>query len=286
MNTEDAVARAPTPSQDAIRPANTRFNKIWGMVRYWGIHVAVVVATLLVEFKWSSVALAATLYAMGMFGVTAGYHRYFSHRAFKTSRAFQLVLAWLAICTMQQGVLWWASHHRQHHRVSDKPADVHSPVQHGFLEAHIGWFWNHRTTDVKEVTDFLHYPELRWLDRHYALPGTFMAALCMAVGGWPALVGWGWAAVLVWHCTFTINSLCHMWGTKRFDTRDESRNNLLLALLTFGEGWHNNHHHYQSAARCGFRWWELDLSYLILRALAALGIVWDLREPPARLMRG
>ncbi len=233
--------------------------------------------------------IAVGLYALRMFAITAGYHRYFSHRSFKTSRAFAFVLAFLAQSSAQRGILWWAGNHRQHHRFSDTDDDVHSPVRHGFWHAHMGWFFTeaHKHTELAAVPDLAKYPELVWLDRHPYLPAILTGFLVWLLAGWSGLVvGFFWSTVALWHATFSINSLAHVLGRRRYVTGDQSRNNLWLALLTFGEGWHNNHHHYQSAARQGFRWYEIDLSYYALKALAALGLVWDLRRPPADVVRG
>jgi stearoyl-CoA desaturase (delta-9 desaturase) len=233
------------------------------------------------------VAIAVGLYALRMFAVTAGYHRYFSHRAFKTSRAFQFVLAFLAQTSAQRGVLWWAAKHRHHHRYSDTRDDVHSPVRDGFWHSHLGWFFTkrHTRTDLAAVRDLAKYPELRWLDRHPYLPAVLTGVVVWLIAGWSGLiVGFFWSTVVLWHATFAINSLAHLTGRRRYVTGDHSRNNWWLALLTFGEGWHNNHHHYQSAARQGFRWYEIDVSFYVLKALSALGLVWDLCAPPAHVV--
>ncbi|MSO85755.1 MAG: acyl-CoA desaturase [Rhodospirillales bacterium] len=236
----------------------------------------------------SDLALAAGLYALRMFAVTAGYHRYFSHRAYKTSRAFQFILAFVAQSSAQRGVLWWAANHRHHHRYSDMDNDVHSPVRSGFWHAHLGWFFTerHTPTDLAAVRDLAKYPELRWLDRNPYFPPVLAGFVVWLLAGWSGLVvGFFWSTVAVWHATFSINSLAHVLGRRRYVTGDQSRNNWWLALLTFGEGWHNNHHHYHSAARQGFRWYEIDVSFYALKALAAMGLVWDLRAPPAPVVR-
>jgi stearoyl-CoA desaturase (delta-9 desaturase) len=232
--------------------------------------------------------IAAGLYALRMFGVSAGYHRYFAHRSFKTSRAFAFFLGFLAQSSAQRGILWWAGNHRQHHRFSDTDNDVHSPVLRGFWHAHLGWFFTekHRDTDLAAVPDLAEYPELVWLDRHTYLPAVLTGLVVWLMAGWSGLVvGFLWSTVVLWHATFSINSLAHVVGRRRYVTGDHSRNNLWLALLTFGEGWHNNHHHYQSAARQGFRWYEIDVSYYLLKALASAGLVWDLRSPPTPVVR-
>ena len=233
-------------------------------------------------------AIAVGLYAVRMFGITGGYHRYFAHRSYKTSRFFAFLLALLAQSSAQRGVLWWAAAHRHHHRYSDTDEDVHSPVRRGFWYAHFGWFFTdrHRDTDLDKVPDLARFPELRWLDRHPYLPAFALAILVFALAGWSGLVvGFFWSTVALWHATFSINSLAHVVGRKRYLTGDQSRNNWWLALLTFGEGWHNNHHHFQSAARQGFRWYEIDFSYYVLKALSAARFVWDLQTPPQRVVR-
>jgi stearoyl-CoA desaturase (delta-9 desaturase) len=237
---------------------------------------------------WSAVALCVALYWLRMFAVTAGYHRYFSHRSFATGRIFQFALAFLAQSTAQKSVLWWAAKHRHHHLHSDTIVDVHSPRHAGFLYSHVGWIFAraHWHTEFALVPDLARHWELRWLDKLELAPAVLLAALCFLVGGWPGLVvGFLWSTVLVWHATFCINSLAHVRGSKRYVTGDDSRNNVLLAFLTMGEGWHNNHHAYPSSARQGFRWWEFDVTYYILLLLARLGIVRDLKVPPASVLR-
>jgi stearoyl-CoA desaturase (delta-9 desaturase) len=239
--------------------------------------------------SWSGLALAVGMYYLRMFFITAGYHRYFSHRAFKTSRVFQALLAAGAETSSQKGVLWWAAHHRNHHKYSDTPQDPHSPRHKGLWYSHVGWVVaeRYKTFDLDRVPDLARYPELRFLNRFWMIPVLVFVGTLALLGGWHALV-WGYAVstVLLWHGTFTINSLSHVIGRRRYDTGDDSRNNMTLALLTMGEGWHNNHHHYQSSANQGFFWWEVDGSYYVLRALEALGLVWDLRTPPRRVRMG
>ena len=244
-----------------------------------GLHLSCL-AALWTGVTAADLVLCAGLYLVRMFGVTAGYHRYFSHRSFKTSRAFQLALAVLAMTSGQRGVLWWAWHHRHHHRHSDTPADFHSPRHGGFWESHLLWWMRSecRTADRRQVRDLARFPELVWLDRFYALPALVMAAACFAIGGWGGfVVGFCWSTVLLWHGVFTINSLSHVWGRVDHDTGDDSRNNAVLALITLGEGWHNNHHRFPSSARQGMGPWQVDLTWVALRGLAGLGLVWDLR---------
>ena len=206
---------------------------------FWGLHVAALVGAIWIGWSWTAFWWLAGGYAVRMFAITGGLHRYFSHRTFKTSRAFQLVLGVLSMSAAQQGPLFWAAHHRRHHKHSDEPEDVHSPRQRGFYWSHIGWFLSsrHAHTDLERIRDFAAYPELRFLNRHDLAFVIGIAALTFLVGGFTALV-WGAfvATVAAWHVTFAINSLAHVWGTRRYATSDDSRNNPLLALLTFGEG--------------------------------------------------
>jgi len=251
---------------------------------YWGIHLSCLLVFFVGVTTADLVLLAATFY-LRMFAITGAYHRYFSHRTFKTSRAFQLVLAVLACSAVQKGPLWWAGNHRRHHRHADRPGDVHSP-RDGFYHAHQGWIFNGRWdgTPLEEISDFASQPELVFLNRHHHLPVIGLAVLCAVIGGFSGLV-WGFAVstALLWHATYSINSLAHTWGSRRYDTPDTSRNNLWLALLTLGEGWHNNHHFFCASTRQGFRWWEIDITYYVLRALQAVGLVWEIREPPAHV---
>jgi stearoyl-CoA desaturase (delta-9 desaturase) len=260
----------------------------WSSLPFVLMHVAPALA-FFVPFSWSLVGVAFVTYAIRVFGITGGYHRYFSHRTFKTSRWFQFVLAWLGSMSVQKGVLWWSAHHRHHHRYSDLEGDLHSPGLQGFLWAHVGWILAEQNgkTDLKAVPDLAKYPELMWLNSWHLVPGILLAVVLYLLGGLPWLV-WGFfvSTVACWHSTFMINSLTHMFGRRRYRTKDDSRNNLFFALLTFGEGWHNNHHYYQSSTRQGFFWWEIDVTYYVLRALAATGIVWDLREPPGHVVGG
>jgi stearoyl-CoA desaturase (delta-9 desaturase) len=270
------------------------------VIPFLGMHV-MCFGVLWVGVSWFAVAIALALYAIRMFAITGFYHRYFSHRAFKTSRAMQFLFAALGALSVQRGPLWWAAHHRNHHRHSDTEHDVHSPVTRSFLWSHVGWFLTRRgfRTDRAVIRDLERFPELRWLDRFDILLPIALATALFLLGGWlertrpefgtsaAQLLVWGFfvSTVVLFHATVTINSLAHRWGRRRFDTRDHSRNNWLLALLTFGEGWHNNHHHFPGSARQGFFWWEIDLTYYLLRLLSWVGLVWDLKPVPAGLRR-
>jgi stearoyl-CoA desaturase (Delta-9 desaturase) len=236
-----------------------------------------------------AMVLGLALYVVRIFAIGAGYHRYFAHRAFRTSRVFQFGLAFLSLTSAQRGVLWWAAKHRQHHMHSDTDGDLHSPVLRGFLYAHVGWIFQLRNdaTDYGLVRDLARFKELVWLERHSYLPLAAMAFSTWLIADWPGLViGFCWSTVVVWHVTFSINSLSHIVGRRPYITGDQSRNNWLLALLTMGEGWHNNHHAYQASVRQGFRWWEFDPTFQILRVLSWLGLVWNLHVPPEAVVRG
>ncbi len=244
--------------------------------------------------------IAGGLYVLRMFAITGFYHRYFAHRTFRTSRAVQFTFACIGAASVQRGPLWWAAHHRNHHINADTSADPHSPQVHGFFWSHMGWFLtsNGFRTDWKRIPDLVRYPELRWLDRFDVLVPVALATGLFGIGalirhlapqsgisGGQLLV-WGFfvSTVVLFHATVTINSLAHRFGTRRFDTRDDSRNNLWLALLTFGEGWHNNHHFCPGSVRQGFRWWEVDLTYYGLRLLEVLGLVYALKAVPSHVM--
>jgi stearoyl-CoA desaturase (delta-9 desaturase) len=238
----------------------------------------------------TALLLCGACYLANMVGITVGYHRYFAHRSYKTGRVTRFALAGLGCTALQKGPLWWAAQHRHHHRHSDTPEDVHSPVAGGLVWAHVGWVFSPRWNDgdPAAVRDLSRFPELRWLDRLHWVPAALLAGLCFLTGGWSGVVvGFFGASVLSHHAVFLVNSACHLWGRRRFATPDASRNNAVVAVLTLGEGWHNNHHHYQSSANQGFRWWEIDPGYYLIRLLAWAGLVWDVRTPPpGKLGRG
>ncbi|MDJ0868603.1 MAG: acyl-CoA desaturase, partial [Myxococcota bacterium] len=235
-------------------------------VIYWAIHASCL-AVFWVGVDATALLLFAATFWGRMFGITGGYHRYFAHRSYRTSRAFQLALAVLGATAIQKGPLWWAGIHRRHHRYADGPGDTHSP-RDGLWYAHQDWVFDPRwnPTPVELVRDLERYPELRWLNRWHFVPPATLALLCWAIGGGTGLL-WGFAisTTLLWHATYCVNSFAHIFGSRRFETEDTSRNNWWIALLTMGEGWHNNHHHYMASARQGFRWWEIDVTYYLLR---------------------
>jgi stearoyl-CoA desaturase (delta-9 desaturase) len=249
--------------------------------------------------SWVAAGACIVFYCLRIFGLSAGYHRYFSHLSYRTGRGFQFLLAFLGAMAYQKGPLWWVAHHRRHHLHADRTGDVHSPVERGFWWAHCGWVFSRgsRGMDERMVTDLCKYPELRLLDRFYMLPPLMLAASTYLLGamlervapglgtnGLQMLV-WGFfvSTVLVHHATYSANSFGHLVGGRRFDTKDGSRNNLFVALVTFGDGWHNNHHHYPPSARHGFYWWEVDVTLYVLKCLSRLGLVRGLKSPPERV---
>lgn len=248
---------------------------------FLGVHL-MCFAALFTPVHVRDVVACLALYYFRMWAITTGYHRYFSHRTFKTGRVFQFLLAVFGSLSMQKGVLWWAAHHRHHHRNSDQEADIHSPTQRGFWWSHMGWILcsKYDETRLENIRDFARFPELRWINRYYLVPPIALAVALFFFGGFSMLV-WGFfiSTTLLWHGTFTINSLSHVFGRRRYKTSDTSRNNLLLALITCGEGWHNNHHYHQNTANQGWFWWEVDLSYYSLKVLSWLRVVSDLRTP-------
>ncbi len=275
---------ATQSAETEVNPGRSKVN--WLTATPWILcHFAVLGAF------WSGVTLESVilcfvlLYAR-LFGVTAGYHRYFAHRTYKTSRPIQFLLAYLAQMSSQKGALWWAAHHRNHHKFSDLPGDLHSPILDGFWYAHCGWiFADTNDTEWDRIQDFAKYPELVWLNKYHLVPPISLGVASWFIAGWPGVfIGFFLSTVLCWHSTFFINSLTHVFGSRRFETTDDSRNNFFTAMLTLGEGWHNNHHHYQSCVRQGFYWWEIDITYYLLKVMSWVGLVWDMREPPARVL--
>ncbi len=232
-------------------------------------------------------AICGAMYLVRMFGITAGYHRYFSHRAFKATRGFQFFLAFIGVLATQKGPLWWAAKHRHHHRHSDEPTDIHSPLRDGFWHAHLGWIISskHETFEPREVKDLWKFPELRFLEKWNVAIVLGYVVAAFALGGLRGLCIWYCASTfLVMHATFAINSLTHVFGRRVYATTDDSRNSFILAIATLGEGWHNNHHRYPGSARQGFVWWQIDMSYYGLKVCSWLGLVSDLHLPPARVI--
>ena len=285
-------------------PPATANKPLWDEID-WRATVQVVLLHLACLFafwtgvSWIAIFVCFACYTIRMFGVSAGYHRYFAHRSYSTGRIFQLFLGILATMSYGRGPLWWAAHHRYHHKQSDTKDDIHSPFQNGFFYSHVGWILlvKNRATDGKRVQNLLKFPELVWLDNYYPVPPILLGISLFALGvilkrglpglgtSGPQMLVWGFliSTVLLYHATFTLTSLTHMYGSHRFEVGDQSRNNFLLAIITLGEGWHNNHHFCPSSERQGFLWWEIDITHYVLTGLSWLGIVRDLRGPEKQL---
>jgi stearoyl-CoA desaturase (Delta-9 desaturase) len=258
------------------------------VVLFWSIQASALLV-FAVPFRWAYIALWAASHFIRAVGLTLAFHRYFAHRAFKMHRAARFVWTWIGTAAMQKGALWWAGHHVNHHRFADRDGDPHSPMVSGLFYAHIGWFLNDTKYDRVEATnpvirDFSSLPEIAWLERCFFVPPLALAGMLYAAGGVPWVV-WGFClpTMTLAHATFAINSINHMFGSRRFHTVDESRNNPLTAFFAAGEGWHNNHHRYQRAARNGFYWWEVDVTWYVIRAMQAIGLAWDVQPVPARI---
>ena len=262
---------------------------------FWLVHLGCF-AVIWTGVSWIAAGVCVALYFIRMFGITGVYHRYFSHRSYKTSRPFQFILACIGASAAQKGPIWWASHHRHHHQHSDTEEDQHSPLMHGIYQAHLGWILSDEYVPTREtlVRDLTKMPEIRFIDNYHGFVPFILAVgmfgfgvLCeklwpsLGTNGWQMLV-WGFfiSTTLLYHGTFLINSAAHVMGKRRFNTTDDSRNSFILAILTMGEGWHNNHHRYPGAERQGYYWWEIDMSHYVLRALSWVGLVWDLRTAP------
>ena len=260
------------------------------IVFFWLLQAAAV-SVFFVPFSWPLVGLWAFAHFARAIGLTLTFHRYLAHRAFKMGRVTQFLWAWLGTSAAQKGPLWWAGHHVTHHKYADRDGDPHSPHVSGFYYAHVGWFLNDVKWDTIDrhnpvVRDFGRFPELVWLDKYHFVPPLVWAVTMYAIGGWPWLA-WGFfmPTFTLWHSTFAINTINHLFGSRRFRTVDESRNNLLTAIFAAGEGWHNNHHRYQRSARNGFYWWEIDPTYYAITVMRWLGLAWDVQPVPARIYR-
>ncbi len=284
----------------ALRPEPRRKPVLSQEISFILVHLLPLLAffTGATAFDW---AVCVFLYFFRMFWITAGYHRYFAHRSYKTSRWFQFIIAFMAQTSAQKGALWWAAHHRHHHRHSDTPADPHSMKIYGFWYSHIGWIVgpDFKDTDYKTIGDYAKYPELVWLNKYYLVPPVILAVLVTALGGVvnggslaamftvsgmsTLLIGFFLSTVILYHGTFSINSIMHKFGRQRYESNDESRNSLWLALLTLGEGWHNNHHYYETSSRQGFFWWEIDITWYILKFLSWMGLIWNLKGVPPHI---
>jgi stearoyl-CoA desaturase (delta-9 desaturase) len=261
---------------------------ILSIVIFWTVQLSALLV-FFVPFSWGLVALWGASHFVRAIGLTLAFHRYFAHRAFQMNRAARFFWTLVGTAAMQKGPLWWAGHHVNHHRYADREGDPHSPMVSGFYYAHIGWFLNDARNDRLEPTnpvirDFSGAPEIVWLQRFFVVPPLALAVIMYLAGGMPWLV-WGFClpTMTLAHATFAINTVNHLFGSRRFDTIDDSRNNILTAVFAVGEGWHNNHHRYQRAARNGFYWWELDPTWYVIRLMAAVGLAWDLQAVPERV---
>ncbi|MET0595832.1 MAG: acyl-CoA desaturase [Polyangiaceae bacterium] len=292
MNQADVVEVASPLTVRSPRggaPSKGRsFGQIFDLIGIALIHIGTVYAFYR-GADWGLVGMAVAFYFVRMFAITGAYHRYFSHRTYKTSRVFQFLLALLGTSATQKGPIWWASAHRRHHKYSDTEKDLHSPKQFGFWYSHMGWWMgrDHEETDLSQVRDLAKFPELMFLDKFYVLGVFACMGIAAAIRGFDGFL-WGYvvSTCFLMHGTFTINSLSHVYGSRRYETTDTSRNNFWLALITMGEGWHNNHHHYMNSANQGFYWWEIDMSYYILKGLEKVGLIWDVRKAPAHIVEG
>ena len=255
---------------------------------FWTVQVSALLV-FAVPFRWAFVAVWAASHFLRAIGLTLAFHRYFAHRAFKMNRIARFAWVWIGTSAMQKGPIWWAGHHVNHHKYADRDGDPHSPMVSGVYYAHIGWFLNDSKHDTLEPTnpvirDFSKVPELAFIEKYFFLPPLALAIAMFALGGFPLLI-WGFClpTMTLAHATFAINTVNHMFGSRRFETVDESRNNPFTAFFAVGEGWHNNHHRYQRAARNGFYWWEFDPTWYVIRAMKALGLAWDVQAVPKRI---
>ena len=283
MSTTTAMPTG-TPSEDGAEESVDSTDWV-SAIPFFAVHLAPL-AAFFVTVTWQDWVLCAVLYVARMFCITAGYHRYFSHRSYKMGRVPQFLMAFGGTTAVQKGPLWWAGHHRIHHRYTDLDGDVHSP-RDGFWWSHVGWILStkYKGTDLDAIKDFAAYPELRLLERFNWVGPWMLAIACFLIGGWGGLlIGFFLSTVLLWHGTFLVNSAAHLMGRRRFATPDTSRNSAVIAVITGGEGWHNNHHYLPASARQGFTWWEFDPTWYALRGLAAIRVVRDLKDPPARLL--
>lgn len=294
MAQQTLIRPVPRPALPAQAEPATGAKASTGWTFFALVHL-VCLGVFFTGWSWPAVGMMLAMYLIRMFAITGFYHRYFSHRSYKTSRVAQFIFALVGASACQQGPLWWAAHHRHHHPYSDKPEDLHSPRQKGFWYSHMAWVVQpeNLSVDYKKIPDFAKYPELVWIDKNHLLAPFALGAVSFLLGELMRPFGthglqmllWGFfvSTVLLWHGTFTINSLSHVFGSQRYATGDDSRNNWLLALITLGEGWHNNHHFYATSTRQGFYWWEIDITFYGLWLMSKLGIIWDMKKVPQHL---
>lgn len=280
------TARPTEAEGKLVRDKSERIN-IASSIPFGLVHV-LCLAAIFTGVSARAVVLCVVLYWTRAFFITAGYHRYFAHRSYRLNRFWQFVMAFGGTTTAQKGPLWWAANHRKHHRYSDTELDIHSPRK-GFWWSHLGWILcdKYKATDLDDIGPFDTYPELVWVNKYNWIGPWSLGAACFLIAGWSGLVvGFFWSTVLLWHATFSVNSLAHVWGRRTYRTKppDTSRNNWAITFWTLGEGWHNNHHYFPMSARQGFRWWQYDFSYYTLKVLSWLGIVRDLRVPSEKVI--
>jgi stearoyl-CoA desaturase (Delta-9 desaturase) len=298
LNPPNPNPTAPTFTQK-VRQLRRDEQINWGeSIGFFGVHLIGIMAVF-TGISWAAVAMCLFMYYARMFAITGVYHRYFSHRSYKTSRFFQFLLAFWGTACGQKGPLWWAAHHRHHHKYSDTEEDIHSPGLRGLWWAHWGWILCKKYAETREenVKDLVKYPELRWLNKYHGLAPLLLAIAIFGFGSFlqhaaPGLhtdglqmLSWGFftSTTLLYHGTFCINSLAHIVGKKRFETGDKSKNSLILSLITMGEGWHNNHHRFPYSERQGMYWWEIDMSHYVLKVLSWFRLVWDIQTHPKEL---
>jgi sn-1 stearoyl-lipid 9-desaturase len=250
----------------------------WETVITMVIYHAGAVAALFM-FSWTALAVALVLlWVAGSPGIGMGYHRLLTHRGFKTPKWVEYLLTVFATLSLESGPIQWVTTHRIHHAHTDEPADPHSP-RDGTWWAHVGWIFRGTAQKHDDATINRYAPDLArdrfhvWISRWYFVPTVLLGVALLAAGGWPMLT-WGifLRTVVGLHSTWLVNSATHMWGSRRFQTSDDSTNNMLIAVMTFGEGWHNNHHAHPRAARHGLAWYEIDVNWWGIRALQALGL--------------
>lgn len=294
--------RLLTPTD--LAPAHVRAaNLIAIFLPFLGLAAAIVLLWPF-GFNWLQLALLVGMYIITGLGVTVGYHRLFTHKSFDTGPVMTFIIGACGSMAAEGRVMDWVANHRRHHQHSDKEGDLHSPHIHGegiwnifrgLWHAHMGWIMRPRIADLDRyapdlqkdpVVRAVHRTFLLWIAVGLLIPTVLGGLITMTWTG--ALLGLLWGGLvrtlLVHHVTWSVNSVCHLWGSRPFDSHDESRNNAVCAALAFGEGWHNNHHAFPASARHGLRWWEVDLSYLVIRAMALVGLARNIRTPaPARV---
>lgn len=275
-----------------------------GVIIPFAALVAAIIMLWGVAFNWVYLALLFGMYVFSGLGITIGYHRLFTHKSFATTRFMTWLWAVAGSSAAEGSVLEWVAYHRRHHQFSDEMEDPHSPHAHdhsdsmlgfikGFWHSHMGWFVSRDPADAPEfsryVPDLQKDPVVVSVDRHWRL-WTLIGCLVPAVLG--GLITWSWMGILlgflwgglvrvflVHHITWSINSVCHIWGSRPFESHDQSRNNAIFAVVGFGEGWHNNHHAFPTSAKHGLRWWQIDWSWIVIRSMKMMRLAWDVKVP-------